>query len=181
LFVTLETALLAGLEHNNGQWKHLFALPISRHALYLAKQAAGMVLIGLSMLTLVVGTLTAGQVLRLLKPGIGFEDAMPWREMLSRSAVVYLSSWLLIAIQNWVGLRWRSFVIASAVGIVMTVAGMVIINVDWGTFYPWAIPGMIANGFHDGELLVAEMWFGCLGGPVAALLGSWEVTRRDVL
>src|SRR5215472_16182717 len=28
LFVSLETALLAGLEHRENTWKHLFALPI---------------------------------------------------------------------------------------------------------------------------------------------------------
>ena len=50
LFVTLETALVASWEHRNRQWKHLFALPIPRGALYAAKQLCGMALIGLSVL-----------------------------------------------------------------------------------------------------------------------------------
>src|SRR5919202_5118550 len=34
LFVALETALLAGLEHRENTWKHLFALPIQRWTMY---------------------------------------------------------------------------------------------------------------------------------------------------
>src|SRR5689334_13780206 len=34
LYITLETALLAGLEHNQQGWKHLAALPIPRTAVY---------------------------------------------------------------------------------------------------------------------------------------------------
>ena len=30
LFVTLQTALLGGLEHTQKNWKHLFALPVAR-------------------------------------------------------------------------------------------------------------------------------------------------------
>ena len=47
LFVTLEAALLAGLEHGNAQWKHLLALPLPRGAHYAAKLV---VLVVLSML-----------------------------------------------------------------------------------------------------------------------------------
>ena len=54
LFITLETALLANLEHGNGQWKHLFALPIPRNAIYAAKQVSSMVIIGLSSLVLAI-------------------------------------------------------------------------------------------------------------------------------
>jgi hypothetical protein len=182
LFVTLETALLAGLEHANQQWKHLFALPISRRAIYAAKQIAGMVLIGLSLLALLAFTLLAGLLLRATRPALGFGSEIPWAQALARCGVVYLSSWLIISLHTWVGLRWRSFVVAVAVGIVMTVSGMIVVNSDWGRFYPWALPGLIANGFSTGTPFpLAEMAFGGLGGVVVALIGGWEMTRRDVL
>lgn len=37
LLITLETALLNGIEHSDRQWKHIFALPIRRHSVYLSK------------------------------------------------------------------------------------------------------------------------------------------------
>jgi hypothetical protein len=182
LFVTLETALLGGLEHKDNHWKHLYALPLPRWAMYAAKQVAGMALIGLSIVALVGFSVLAGFVLRLLKPGLGFEEAIPWAMLLKYTAVTFLASWLIISIHTWVGLRWHSFVVAVAVGIVMTISGVVFVNADWGSFYPWALPGLIANGFNKGmPVPLPELLFGSVGGIVAAFIGGWEVTRRDVL
>ena len=47
LFVTLETALHAGLEHSNGTWKQLFAQPVPRWMIIATKQFSGLVLIGI--------------------------------------------------------------------------------------------------------------------------------------
>jgi hypothetical protein len=36
LFITIETALIAGLEHSENQWKNLLAFPIPRWTIYIA-------------------------------------------------------------------------------------------------------------------------------------------------
>lgn len=182
LFVTLETALLAGMEHDNRQWKHLFSLPVPRGTVYTAKQAAALALIGVSMAVLAVSTVLAGCGLRLLLPGVGFEAPPPWGAFLGRCAMIYLSAWLLLALQSWVGLRWHSFVVAVSAGIVLTVAGMFIVNADWGHFYPWALPGLIANDFSKGAAVpVLRVLFGSLGGLLVALFSGWEMSRQDVI
>jgi hypothetical protein len=66
-------------------------------------------------------------------------------------------------------------------GIAMTVAGMVVINWEWGRFYPWALPGLVANSFMEGTMPIAEILVGSVGGLVVAIAGGWEFTRRDVL
>jgi ABC-2 type transport system permease protein len=130
---------------------------------------------------LAAGTLVAGWGLRLLLPGAGFEAPPPWAAFLGRCTMVYLSAWLLVALQTWVGLRWHSFVVAASAGIVLTVAGMFIVNAEWGYLYPWALPGLIANGFSKGAAIpVGRVFFGSLGGLLAAVAGGWEMTRRDV-
>jgi hypothetical protein len=59
---------------------------------------------------------------------------------------------------------------------------MVVINSDWATFYPWALPGLLANTFNKGEpILLKELIVSVVGGMAVALLGGWEVTHRDVL
>jgi len=182
LFVTLETALLGGLEHRSDQWKHLYALPLPRWTVYAAKQLAGMALIGLSMAGLVGFSVLAGLALRVLMPDVGFDVAIPWDLFLKYGVTVYLASWLIISLHTWVAMRWRSFVVAMAVGILMTVSGMIVVSSDWGAFYPWALPGLLANTFNKGEpTLMKELTVSVVGGIVVALLGCWEVTRRDVL
>ncbi|HEU4834998.1 MAG TPA: ABC transporter permease, partial [Pyrinomonadaceae bacterium] len=56
LLIALVTALLNGIEHSDKQWKHLFALPVPRHAVYFAKLIVAQGLILTSTLVLAVFT-----------------------------------------------------------------------------------------------------------------------------
>jgi hypothetical protein len=181
LIITLQTALLANVEHSNQQWKHLFVLPTPRGAIYAAKQIAAMVLVGFSTLSLLALTVLNGLLLRTARPGIGLDAPIPWRQLLTSAGFIFLGSWLLISLHTWVGARWKSFVVAMGFGIAMTVAGMVVINWEWGRFYPWALPGLVANSFMEGTMPIAEILVGSVGGLVVAIAGGWEFTRRDVL
>ncbi|HSR32618.1 MAG TPA: ABC transporter permease [Anaerolineae bacterium] len=181
LFITLETALLGNLEHSNQQWKHLFALPIPRAAVYAAKQVSGMAIIGLSMVAMYVYIVLSGLGLRLIAPDLGFEAPVPWGEFFEYIALGYLASWLIISIHTWVSLRWHSFVVASAVGIVAMVIAVVLFQSDWNQWYPWAIPGMVAYGLEEGTDTLPQLLIGILGGVAVALVGGWDVVRRDVL
>ena len=181
LFITLETALLAHLEHGNGQWKHLFALPIPRGAIYAAKQVSSMAIIGLSMAALYATIILSGLALRELTPGLGFEAPVPWWDLFRYIALSYLASWLILSIHTWVGLRWSSFVVASATGIAAMVIAVLMFQSDWAQWYPWTWPGVVANGVEAGEEVGTQLLIGSLGGLGAALLGAWDVVRRDVL
>jgi hypothetical protein len=181
LFITLETALLGNLEHGNQQWKHLFALPVPRGAIYAAKQIIAMFLIGLSMVALYLYIAASGLALRLLTPGLGFEAPIPWLQFLCYVGLAYLASWLIISLHTWVALRWHSFVVASAVGIVAVVVAVVMFQSDWSRWYPWTLAGVLTYGLAEGLRPMAELALGSLGGVAVALLGGWEVTRRDVL
>jgi len=181
LFITLEMALLGMLEHRHDQWKHLFAQPLPRWAIYAAKQAAGIVLIGLSLLAMGGGLVVAGLVMRVVKPEVGFGPAIPWGDLFTYLGLIFLGSWLVTAIQTWVSVRWPSFALASAVGIVMTVSGAMVINAEWGRLWPWALSAMLFNEFRAGETILTGLLVGSLGGLVAAVAGGWEFCRRDVL
>jgi hypothetical protein len=181
LFITLETALLSNLEHGNQQWKHLFVLPIPRWAIYAAKQIGGMFIIGLSMVSLYALLVLSGLGLRLLTPGLGFEAPVPWGEFSQYVALAYLASWLIISIHTWVGLRWHSFVVASAVGIVAMIVAVVLFQSDWAQWYPWTFSGLVTYGLGEDADVLPQLLAGTLGGLVAAVLGGWDVVRRDVL
>jgi hypothetical protein len=181
LFVTLETALLGNLEHGNHLWKHLSSLPIPRGAIYAAKQFSGMVIVGLSMVALYAYIVLSGLALRLLTPGLGFEAPLPWGEFFRYVAVAYLSSWLILSIHTWVGIRSHSFALASAVGIAAMVVAVVLFQSDWSQWYPWTIPGVVANGLEQGQDVLTQLLVGSLGGVVVVFLGGWYIIRRDVL
>lgn len=181
LFITLETALLAGLEHQEKTWKLLYTQPVPRWTIYAAKQLTGMTLIAISMLALWALILLDGLILRKLLPNSGFDAPIPWLRLLQFCGLIYLSSWLILSIHTWVALRWHSFVVAMSAGIAGTVAAtLVIYSAEWNRFYPWTAPLMVANGYGKGEVLTPVILFSVIGGVVFALLGAWEVGRREV-
>lgn len=181
LFVTLETALLSNLEHSHQQWKHLFALPIPRGAIYAAKQIGAMIIIALSMASLYAYIVASGLCIKVLAPGLGFEAPVPWFTFLRTIGLSFLASWLIISIHTWISLRWHSFVLASAVGIAAIVIAVVLLQSEWSEWYPWTMPGLVANGLEEGQWPGSQLLVGSLGGLAVALLGGWDVSRRDVL
>jgi len=181
LFVTLETALVGNLEHANDQWTHLYTLPVPRGAIYATKQIASVALVTLSSLSLVLTSVGGGVALQLLRPSVGLGWEIPWGRFMAYAGLISLGVWLVSAIQTWISLRWKNFVVTCAVGVAMTVAGVFIIHADWGGFWPWALVGTLANEFSEGVVHVPELLFGSVGGVVVAVLGGWDVTRMDVL
>jgi lantibiotic transport system permease protein len=182
LFVTLETALIAGIEHNNQTWKKLFALPVPRWMTVAAKQFSGLLLIALSCLVLWALTLVMGLTLQAINPDFGLSGVPPWDSLLVFSALVFLASWLIIAINTWVALNWKSFVVASAFGIIATVSGAIVINSEtFGQYYPWAIAGLVGNQFNEGVILWPQVWIGLIGGLVALLITNLLLSRKQVL
>ncbi len=181
LFVTLQTALLAGLEHSNQNWKHLFALPVSRRAIYGAKQLVALGLIGLSTPVLWAGVIAAGLLLRLLRPGIGFEASIPPWRILQFALLSYVCSWLIIAIHTWIAMRWSSFVVAMGAGVAVTVAAVIVLQSEYNVYYPWTLPAVVTRAAIEGQLRYVALACGSVGGIVVAVLAGLEFTRRDVL
>ena len=181
LFITLETGLLSALEHHNKTWKQLYALPVPRWTVYASKQVIALGLIGLSMTVLAAMIVGAGLSFRVIKPDWSFDAPIPWMTLLQSVTLAYLASWLIISLHLWVSARWPSFVAAMGVGIVTTVAGVIFINSDWAKVYPWTLPGWVARGCLQGEAFAVSLALGLVGGIAVALVGGWNVIRRDAL
>jgi hypothetical protein len=182
LFATLETALLAGWEHGNGTWKLLYAQPVSRWMVITAKQFSGLVLLGISHLLLGVAVIGTGLLLRNINPALELNAPPPWLAMLGYCLLIFLISWLIIAVHSFVSLRWNSFVVAMAVGIVATMSGVFFIrSEEYAPFYPWAMQGLIANKLLEDGWPVGQLIWGVGGGLLVFLLSNLYLSRRDVL
>lgn len=179
LFVTLQSALLAALEHGENQWKHLLSLPLPRHVHYVAKWVALVVLLLVAFVVLCLLVPIGGWALDLVQPGFGIAGPPPWRMLLRTSAAAYAASLLIVSLHTWIALRWRSFTIAIAVGMSATVCGFLIGQSErFGHWYPWSMPLQVMAG--KGQHLELVVLVGVAGGLVVALLGLLDFGRRDV-
>jgi lantibiotic transport system permease protein len=183
LFITLESALLAGLEHNANTWKHLGALPVPRWSIYLAKYLIIMAVIAASIVSLIVLLVASGLLVAILMPHITLNfGVFDWGATLTRLGAMFLASWLIIAIHTWVSIRWQSFTVAVGVGMAATVANFFIIQSDISQFYPWTLP-ILANGSTLGlpeANLALILVFSIIGSLVVTFFGIIEVSRRDI-
>lgn len=180
LFVTLESALLAGLEHANQQWKHLLALPVPRSVHYLAKLIALIAMLALAMGLLLVLIPLGGWVLGQLQPRFGIAGPPPWSFLLPRIAASFAAALLMVALQTWVAIRWRSFTIAVATGMTATVMGFLIGQSErYGHFYPWSMPLHVLAG--KGEHMDFVVLAGLCGCLVATAFALWDFLRRETV
>jgi hypothetical protein len=178
LFVTLETALLSGMEHSQRHWTLLYALPVPRWAYYAAKQLTAMALLALSNVVMLGWVVVVGLLLRWLMPVYGFDAPISLGSTLEALALAYAASLLVVSLQTWVAMRWPSFVVALGVGIAGTVAAALLINDELAAYYPWAIPAVV---IVIDPLRTAALTTGLAGGAVVALLGCWHISRRDAI
>jgi len=177
LLITLETALINGVEHGEKQWKQIFALPIPRYAVYTAKLLVAQALAAASTLILCALTVLAGLSIARLRPDLPNTSAIPYVWILKHAAFVWLAAWLIISIHTWVSIRWPGFALALGAGIGGTFFAIFAASARMGKYYPWLLP---VNVFTEGRFATALL-LGAVGGVVAAVIGCVEFVRRDVV
>lgn len=186
LFITLETALLGRLEDRANGWRRNYALGCPRWAIYLAKQLLAYEMLAASTVVLLLGAMLAGVILNRLDlfPGINFSAPVDWNVLLGAYGLSFVGSLLIIALHTWVGIR-SNFALASVVGIVAGMAGLMVNRFDFAWFYPWATPALSAltvlgSNVINADLLPAGLALNVLGAVVLTGWGIRNIGRRDV-
>lgn len=178
LFVTLESALLAGLEHNERQWKHLLALPVPRYAHFFAKWIALLVLVLLTSILFSVVLLPLGGMLLIILGIGGMAGLPPITLIVTLTIKVYLAAMLIMALHTWIAIRWRSFTIAVSVGMFATVMGFLVgQSARFGPYFPWTMPAQaLAPDAPFNTVLMLSM----AGALLCISAASYEFVKREV-
>ena len=177
--VTALTALVAHAEHGPRSWDHLRALPLPRWHLYAAKAVCVLGVVAAMSLWLAILTLLAVDLVGTIKPAVaatGPLDTLAYLQMLGR---VFLSAWLLVAVQLWIALRYASFVPALATGIGGTFFAVVATSAKIGVVLPWQIP--VNQLASDPARAQIALLLGCIGGCIAFAAMLRHLGQREVL
>lgn len=178
LYVTLQTALLAALEHNDDRWRVLLSLPVRRPVLYLVKLLIPLVMVSVSSMILSYGSVAVGLLLRVLKRELRFPAPIPWDVALHDAMAAMGTALLLVALQQWISLRFRSFAVSVGVGISATITGFILANSKYGQWWPWGLSiQLMAN--HAGAAERA-LWFSAVGALAVTVAGTIEFSRREM-
>jgi lantibiotic transport system permease protein len=178
LFITLQAALLAGLEHRDRHWKHLLVLPLPRHAHYLAKTGALLALIALAQTILAALIPLGGWLLSILQPRFGIAGLPPFRTIAALLLPVWICTLLMTSLQLWVSIRWSSFTVAVATGMTATVMGFLIGQSQrFGPWYPWSMSVQVLASQQ--EHLDRTMLVSLVGAVVVTALALFDFSRRE--
>lgn len=183
MYITLQTALVAGLDHTDNQWKALFARPTPRWTTYVAKLAIVMALAVASAAILVAGVLAEGKFLHQLNGELGFGAATPVALIAGQAAQMMGLAFLFLTIQHWVSLRWRSFSVAIGFGLMATVTGFAMLLAAgqygaWPQYFPWSLP-MLVLARHP-QNVSAALWICGVAGVITSVAGCIEFCKSDV-
>jgi hypothetical protein len=180
LFITLETALLGQIEHGNQTWKLTHTQPIPRWTILAAKQILGLGLVLLGLLALIIFTLLGGAILDILMPELAIKPPIPWKDMLIQAGIALLAAGMILGIHTWIALRSHSFVVASAVGIGMTIAGLVLQGLEWTEYFPWSMPATALYNYYEGAPINAYLFIGVLSWLLLSVVSNRHVSRLEI-
>jgi lantibiotic transport system permease protein len=163
--MTILCSLLANIEHHTSSWKQLLALPISRTAVFGAKFALAVIMLGLSCALLALGTVMLGLALR-------FGIDMPIADILMLSFFPYFAAWPFLALFLWLCMTFRNQAVPMTLGVVLAILTSFGVS-EW---LPFSWPMLAYTGPHRGLFLGA----GVLVGAVILLVGTIHFSRKDV-
>jgi lantibiotic transport system permease protein len=177
LFITLQSALLAQLEHGERQWKHLLALPVGKGVHYGAKVVMLVAMIFTAFLFLGGFTLLGGYFLAWAKPSLGISGPGPFGYLLEKGLQVFLISTAMITIHTWIAIRWTSFTVAVATGMSATVIGFLVGQSEYRAYYPWSMTLQVLGGkaVEPGPAIAIAL----IVAAAAYAWGLWDFRRRE--
>ena len=176
LLITVETALLTSIEHSERQWKHLFAQPVPRYAIYCAKFGIAQGLVFLSTIFISLLIALSGWLLILWHPSLAPAGPPPIVTIVSRALECWLAAGLILSANLWIAIRWPSFTVPMGAGIAGTFFALFASNAQAAKYYPWLLPVNVLSG---GDRLGIALTLGIGGGLLLAVLGCIDFTRRE--
>jgi hypothetical protein len=175
--VTALTILVAQLEHGPRFWNHLLALPVPRWRLFAAKAAIVLLLVAAMSLLLWVLILLSALLADALKAGPQLEGSFDALGTLKLLATMFVGALLLVAIQLWAALRFRSFVPPLILGIGGTFVAVAASGARLGAWFPWLLPtNALATAPGRASLAIG---LGCWGGLLLLAAMLWSLSRRE--
>lgn len=189
LFVVLLTSLVVNIETKATAWKHLYAQPVGRGAVFLSKLLLILVLNAVALLLFVGLVLGAGAVLGVLRPTLGFQaHPVPVEVVLWMLGRTYVATLGLLAVQYVVSLYWRSFVVPVGVGMGAVVATVALLSWEHADKIPYAAPLLTSVSMRMSKAGVLEAshellkheWYSLAWFGAALLLGYALLSRRNM-
>lgn len=181
LYVILATSLVVQIEYRNNTWKQVYASPRTMADIFFSRFIVIHSLILFCFILFSVSVILSSCAANLVQKGYTFFDhAVPWKSMFVLIVKTYFSILAITAIQYWLSLRFRNFIIPVGIGLGLLITGFMIHEWEHLYFHPYMyplisfLPSFQKNtAFVFKAQLLDVSWF-----AVVLMAAFWDMTRR---
>lgn len=152
VYIILVSTLVTQIEFRNNTWKQVFASPQPVANIFFAKFLAIHVMIIFCYLLFNVLMITSAVLANLFIPGYNFlSQSIDWEKLLRLNVRTYISVLGISAIQYWLSLRFKNFIVPVGIGLALVVCSIVAMNYQWQHIhkYPYAFPSLSFDAIHN--------------------------------
>lgn len=147
MYIVLVCTLLPQVEYRNNTWKQVLSAPQTLGNILAAKFLAVQVFIIAFLIAYILMMFSLAIAFNLMDPKLAFlAYGVEWQKLLLLTFLTYLSVMAISAVQFWIGLRSKSFIVPIAVGFCLVMAaGILILEYRWehAEIYPFAYPILV--------------------------------------
>ncbi len=143
MFIILLSTLIIQIEYRNNTWKQVFATPQSVASIFFSKFITIHLMIVCCFLLFNVFLILAGVFGNLLDAKLTFlHRSIDWEMVLRRNIKTYVSILGISAIQFWLSLRFKNFIVPIGIGLALVIGAIIALNLQWKHIYkyPFAFP-----------------------------------------
>jgi lantibiotic transport system permease protein len=180
MYVILVCTLLPQIEYKNNAWKQMFTSPQTKGNVFLAKFLN---ILALTLLFLVAHHLFMWIVIvaiHFILPHFNvLNQPLNMSRVLVNNANTYVAMLALCAMQFWIGLRFRNFLVPIAVGLALWLAGTVLVfeyHVSWANYFPYSL--LVFSTMGDQVDMNAIRWTSIGYAVFFLVLGYLDFKRR---
>ncbi|WP_454192714.1 ABC transporter permease [Paenibacillus sp. Marseille-Q7038] len=167
LGATILSSMMASIEHQNGSWKQLLALPVSRKSVFLSKWALITGLLLTSCVLLLLGIVILGIFLR-------FEESIPWLDLLKLCFLPLAASLPMIVLLATLTMTHENQAVSVTLGVTLSIVGL------FGAQFPDSVPvswPMFSILTTNGSMFAVK---GIIFGILCLLMGMLYFQRKEV-
>ncbi|MBB1284547.1 ABC transporter permease [Flavisolibacter sp. BT320] len=183
MYVILVTTLITQIEFRNNTWKQVFSSPQSVGTIYFSKALTIHLMILFTFLLFNLLMFLSAVMASLFKPQLTFlERSADWSLLARLNSKIYLSLLGISAIQYWLSLRFKNFIVPVGIGLALLISSIVALNLQWKHIakHPYAFPAQTFDAIQKvGRPVVENHEWNSLGFfAVFVLVGLLDLKLR---
>lgn len=138
LFVILLNNVIVQIEYKNNTWKQVYALPRKYADIFFSKFIVVQIFLLSFFLLCSLFIILSGYTISLLQNGYPFSSfAVPFHHLVILITRIYVAILGVSAIQYWLSVRFRNFIVPLGVGIGLWITGLVLMDWENIIYYPY--------------------------------------------